>query len=124
MKKTLFERKVGKEFHAEGTYKATPQEDLTIKILGCLFAAFCVLAIVSPMFLPARMSVLFFILTFVFAFAMGGYMFFLVWKKCRKDPMEKHYYNVDYKYNGITGEVEDKTREITREEFHGQDRNV
>ncbi len=124
MKKTLFERRVGKEFHAEGTYKATPQEDRTIKILACLFAVFCVLAIVSPFFLSARLTILFFILTFVFAFAMGGYMFYLVWKKSRQDPMEKHYYNVDYKYNGITGETEDKTREITREEFRGEDRNV
>ena len=34
--------------------------------------------------------------------------------------METHYYDVDYRYNGITGETEDKTLEISKDEFlHG-----
>lgn len=121
MRKTLYERKVGKEFQASGTWKATRQEDATIKILGCLFASCCILALIFAFFQSARLSVLFFILTFVFAFAMGGYMFFIVWKKSREEPMEKHYYDVNYKYNGITGETDDRTKEITRDEFTGQD---
>ncbi|MBR0342669.1 MAG: hypothetical protein IJH64_10595 [Oscillospiraceae bacterium] len=124
MKKTLYERKVGKEFRATGTYKATPQEDLTIKILGGLFAGCCIMALFFSFFFSARIAVLFFILTFVFAFAMGGYMFYVVWKKSRQEPMEKHYYDVNYKYNGITGETDDRTREITKEEFLGDDRKV
>ena len=34
--------------------------------------------------------------------------------------METHYYDVDYRYNGFNGETDDKTREISKEEFvHG-----
>ena len=124
MRKTLFERKVGKEFHAEGSWKATPGEDLTIKILGGLFAFCCIAALACPLLFPARIAVIFFILTFVFGFAMGGYMFFVVYKKSKQQPMEKHYYDVDYKYNGITGKVDDKTKEISQEEFLGKDTQV
>ena len=42
--------------------------------------------------------------------------------KARKEPLDKHYYDVDHKYNGITGEGSDDTREISKEEFYGKDR--
>lgn len=124
MRKSLFERKIGKEFSASGTWRTTPQEDLTIKILGGLFAVCCVISLFSSFFLPAALSVLFFVLTFVFAFAMGGFMFYTVWKKSRKEPMEKHYYDVNYKYNGITGETDDRTKEISKAEFWENDPKV
>ena len=66
---------------------------------------------------------LFFFLTFVFAFAMGGSMFYIVWKKNKEKPMEKTYTEVDYTYNGITGEVRDNSREITEEEFRSGSRH-
>ena len=31
-------------------------------------------------------------------------MFGIVFLKSRKEPMEKHYYSVDYRYNGLTDE--------------------
>ena len=107
--------------HASGSWEATPGEKKTIELLGGIFAFCAVAALVTS--LPfgihlERFSLIFFILTFVFGFAMGGYMFYVVWKKNKEQPMEKHYYNVNYKYNGITGEVDDKTEEISKEEFH------
>ena len=44
-------------------------------------------------------------------------LFGLVFKKSRKEPMEAHYYDVDYRYNGISGETEDETVEISKDEF-------
>ena len=44
-------------------------------------------------------------------------LFAIVLSKHRKEPMEAHYYNVDYKYNAFTGEETDNTREISKEEF-------
>ena len=32
-------------------------------------------------------------------------------------PMEKKYYDVDYRYNAINNTIDDKTREISREQF-------
>ena len=36
--------------------------------------------------------------------------------------MEAHYYDVDYRYGGISGETKDKTVEISKDEFlHGKE---
>ncbi len=117
MKKTLFEYRKGKEMHASGSWELNDSEKRIIHVTGGLFAACGILAIVSILTPWSYLSGLFFVLTFVFAFAMGGSMFYLVWKKNKEKPMEKTYTEVDYKYNGITGEVRDNSREITKEEF-------
>ena len=47
-------------------------------------------------------------------------LFAIVFRKNRKEPMEAHYYDTDYKYNALTGEETDKSKEITKEEFLGK----
>ena len=47
-------------------------------------------------------------------------LFAIVFLKHKKEPMETHYYDTDYKYNAFTGEETDNTREITEEEFFGK----
>lgn len=117
MRKTLFEYRKGKEMHASGSWEATEGEKRVIHITGGLFAASGILALVLSVTRLWFLSGLFFFLTFVFAFAMGGSMFYIVWKKNKEKPMEKTYTEVDYTYNGITGEVRDNSREITEEKF-------
>ena len=38
--------------------------------------------------------------------------------------MEEHYYSVDYKYNGITDKTEDRTQEISKDEFFNKNGRV
>ena len=47
-------------------------------------------------------------------------MFGIIFLKSRKEPMEKHYYSVDYRYNGLTDEQTDNGYEISKEEFYGK----
>ena len=120
MKKTLYEFRKGKEMHASGSWELNESEKRIIHVTGGLFAACGILAIISIVTPFWYLSGLFFTLTFVFAFAMGGSMFYLVWKKNKEKPIEKTYTEVDYTYNGITGEVRDNSREITKDEFHSR----
>lgn len=127
MKKTLFEMQKGKQMHASGSWGTTQGERMIINILAIAFAACCLIAVFLPIFSGMRypqLSILFFVLTFVFAFAMGGYLFYLVYKKNKEKPMEEHYYSVDYKYNGITDKTEDRTQEISKDEFFNKNGRV
>ena len=45
MKKTLYERRKGKEFKASGSWKLDKREDITIKIIAVIFAAHIILAL-------------------------------------------------------------------------------
>ncbi|MBR3228383.1 MAG: hypothetical protein IKF68_07565 [Erysipelotrichaceae bacterium] len=119
MKKTLYEVKKGKQMQASGSWKVSKKEDITIKVIGSLFAIH-ILAAIFLAFIHSPHYVLFFILTFVWMFIMMGYMFYVVYKKNKEKPMDIHYYDVDYKYNGIKGEVTDNTKEISEEEFKGR----
>lgn len=119
MKKTLYERRKGKEFKASGSWKVSRKEDIAIKILGTVFAVHVILALVLS-FLKTKAGVFFFAMTFVWMFTMMGYMFFLVYRKHKEEPMETHYYDVDYTYNGFTGETADRTKEISADEFRGK----
>ena len=119
MKKTLYERRKGKEFHGSGSWKLSRKEDALIKAMGMIFAIHVILALLF-MFLGKRNGVFFFVMTFVWMLIMMAYMFYLVFKKHKEEPMETHYYDVDYEYNGIKGEMTDNTKEISAEEFHGK----
>ena len=119
MKKTLYERRKGKEFKASGSWKLDKREDITIKVIGMIFGAHIILALLF-MFLGKKAGIYFFVLTFVWMFVMMGYMFYLVLRKHKEEPMETHYYDVDYKYDGIKNEITDNTKEISAEEFHGK----
>ena len=106
--------------HMSGSWKATRTEDLIVKITGAFFAlsvlTFLLSTIVQIRFLyfPSLICV---IVSFICMFVV---MFGIVFLKAIKEPMEKHYYDVDYRYNGIKGEIDDNTKEISKEEFYGK----
>ena len=121
MKKTLYEHKKGKQMKASGSWSVTSAERRRINAVTIFFAV-SVVAVLAGMFvrklwvlIPAIVCcAISFILMFVVMFGM-------VFKKSREQPMETHYYNVDYTYNGVTGETDDKTRETSKDEFlHGK----
>ena len=121
MRKTLYERQKGKQMHASGSWSVTKAEQNVIYAVGVFFAA-SVIAVIISSFVGKRWFLIASIICCAVSFlAMFAVMFGLVYKKSRKQPMEKHYYDVDYGYNAITGKTADKTREISREEFlHGK----
>ena len=121
-RKTLYEMQKGKQMHMSGTWKATRTEDLIVKISGAFFAISVIALLLSSflqievLFLPAL------ICTIVSFIGMFVVMFGIVFLKAQKEPMAKHYYDVDYRYNGIKGESKDNTREISKNEFYGKDK--
>ena len=117
MRKTLYERRKGKQMHASGSWSVTSSERGLVNAVAIFFTISVIAVLVSPFvqkrwFLIASMicCAVSFILMFVVLFG-------LVFKKSREQPMETHYYDVDYSYNGISGETEDNTQEISRDEF-------
>lgn len=116
-RKTLFEMRKGSEMHASGSWKATKNEDLLIKVIGLVFSV-SVIAVLLSSFLHITAVLIPSVICLAVSFAgLFVVMFGLVFIKSRKEPMEKHYYSVDHKYNGITGEPDDNTHEISKEEF-------
>ena len=117
-RKTLFEIQKGRRMHASGTWKATKKEDLLVKSVG-LFFTLSVIAVLLSSFLKIKAvlipSIICCAVSFVGMFAV---MFGIVFLKSREKPMEKHYYSVDYKYNGIKDEESDNGYEISKEEFY------
>lgn len=117
-RKTLFEFQKGKRMHASGSWKTTPGEDVVIKVVAVFFALSVIAELlvtilgVSSLVLPVTVCL---VISFIGMFVV---MFGIVFLKSRKEPMEKHYYDVDYQYNGIKEETKDNTREISEEEFH------
>ncbi|MBR4462610.1 MAG: hypothetical protein IKS51_08535 [Erysipelotrichaceae bacterium] len=118
-RKTLYEVQKGKQTHASGTWKATKTEDLIVKVTAVFFTVSVVMELIAAFFhirsliLPVTICL---VLSFIGLFVV---MFGIVYLKSGKEPMEKHYYDVDYKYDGIKGEISDSTKEITKEEFYG-----
>ena len=117
MKKTLYEHQKGKQMHASGQWSLTKAEQRLVYAVGAFFAlsVICVLGGAyagKSTFLT--ISIVCCVISFIAVFAV---LFTVVIRKSKQEPMEKHYYDVDYTCNGITGETDDKTREISREEF-------
>ena len=122
MRKTLYEYQKGKQMHASGSWSVTSAERRLINAVAVFFAA-SVIAVLVSVFVHRRWfliaSIICCAVSFVLIFVV---LFGLVFKKSRKEPMETHYYDVDYRYNGISGETEDKTVEISKDEFlHGKE---
>ena len=118
-KKTLFEMQKGKQMQASGTWKATKAEDIAVKIVAAFFTV-SVLAVLVSAFLGIKLILIPAIICLAVSFVgMFVVMFGIVFLKARKAPMEKHYYSVDYKYDGIKDELTDHGREISRDEFFG-----
>ena len=117
MRKTLYEYQKGKQIHASGSWSVTSAERRLINAVAVFFAA-SVIAVLVSVFVHRRWfliaSIICCAVSFVLIFVV---LFGLVFKKSRKEPMEAHYYDVDYRYNGISGETKDKTAEISKDEF-------
>jgi len=117
MRKTLYEYQKGKQMHASGSWSVTSAERRLINAVAVFFSVSVIAVLVSGFvhrkwFLIA--SLICCAISFVLMFVV---MFGLVFKKSRKEPMEAHYYDVDYRYNGISGETKDETVEISKDEF-------
>ena len=117
MRKTLYEYQKGKQMHASGSWSVTSAERRLINAVAVFFTVSVIAVLVSG-FVHRRWflitSVICCAISFVLMFVV---LFGLVFKKSRKEPMEAHYYDVDYRYNGISGETKDKTVEISKNEF-------
>ena len=121
MRKTLYERRKGKQMHASGTWSVTPGEQKLVNAVAVFFAV-SVIAVLISAFVRQRWfliaSVICCAISFILIFVV---LFGLVFKKSKEKPMETHYYDVDYRYNGISGQTEDNTVEISKYEFlHGK----
>ena len=116
----LYERRKGKEFHASGSWQTTKEEKRLIEGFGYLFFIGIFLGIILLLIHPGKLAYI--VLGFGIIGAVGTFvsLFAIVLRKHKKEPMEAHYYDTDYKYNAFTGEETDKTREITKEEFLGK----
>ena len=122
MRKTLYERRKGKQMHASGSWSVTSAERRLINAVAVFFSV-SVIAVLASVFVHTgwflTASIICCVISFVLMFVV---LFGLVFKKSREQPMETHYYDVDYRYNGISGETEDRTKEISKDEFlHGED---
>lgn len=121
MKKTLYERKKGKEMQASGEWAISDAEQRVVNVVAILFLISVVAVLVTAMLPISRIffgvSIAFAAVMFLTVFAT---LFLLVFRKNKEVPMDQHYYEVDETYNGITGEVRGETKEITKEEFYQQ----
>ncbi len=115
----LYESFKGKQAHGSKTWQASDKENRMIKILAIVFVVLVILAVVSFVLpFPIGFKILLFTLAILSGIGgMGGYLFYVVYRHHKEDPIEMHYYDVDYKQNYISGDGYDKTREISKEEF-------
>ena len=113
MRKTLYTRQKGKQMRSSGSWKTTKGEQKLVNAAAVFFAISVIAVLVSP-FVHKRWFLIASIVccaaAFIFMFAV---LFGLVFRKSRQQPMETHYYDVDYRYNALNGETDDKTREIS-----------
>lgn len=117
MRKTLYERQIGKQMHTSGSWKATRGEQRLVNTVAVFFAISVIAVLASPLVQKKWFLILSVVCCAVAFISMFAVLFGIVIRKNRQEPMETHYYDVDYRYDGIKGETEDKTREITKEEF-------
>ena len=126
-RKTLYEKQKGKEMHASGSWEASPKEQKLITAVGIFFAVSVIATlVVSALWMsgaaaiPGTLLTVAIICTVISFILMFVVLFGAVFRHNKEQPMEKHYYDVDYTYNGITGKTEDNTREISENEFRTQ----
>ena len=116
----LYEHRKGKEFRASGSWQATKWERRIIETFGGMFFFGILIGLILSFIHPGKLS--FILLGIGIAGAVGSFisLFAIVLRKHKQEPMEAHYYEVDYRSNAFTGEETDHTREITKEEFLGK----
>ena len=116
----LYERRKGKEFHASGSWKATEGEKRLIETFGCMFFFGIFIGLIMLFIHPGMFASILLGIGIIGAAGTFISLFAIVFHKQKQEPMEAHYYDVDYKYNAFTKEESDKSREITKEEFFGK----
>lgn len=118
----IYQRFKGKSLHGSKTWKLTEKERKNFNLVVIVFIALVFLGFALPFFsLPPWITfILFFVLVILAVGIPWLYMIKLFRKYNKQDPMEIHYYDVDYKDNRLTGESYDQTKEITKEEFFGK----
>ncbi len=116
----LYERRKGKEFHASGSWKATEGEKRLIETFGCMFFFGIFIGLIMLFIHPGMFASILLGIGIIGAVGTFISLFAIVFHKQKQEPMEAHYYDVDYKYNAFTKEESDKSREITKEEFFGK----
>ncbi len=116
----LYERRKGKAFHASGTWQTTKGEKILIETFGYLFFFGIFIGLILFFILPGKLASV--ILGIGIIGAVGTFisLFAIALHKHKQEPMEGHYYDVDYKYNAFTGKETDHTREITKDAFFGK----
>ena len=117
----VYESFKGRQMHGSKTWEATGKERRLI-IAGTVgFMAMWLLAAGSffmPISFPAKFGI-FFLAVILAIVSLGGPLFYVAFRHHKKDPVERHYYDVDYSENHLTGEGHDDTEEISKEEFYG-----
>ena len=116
----LYERRKGKEFHASGSWEATKGEKRIIETFGYMFFFGVFIGLIWLFIHPGKLAAVILGIGIVGAVGTFVSLFAVVFRKHKQEPMEAHYYDVDYKYNAFTGEETDNTREITKDEFLGE----
>jgi len=112
----LYEKRKGKEMHMSGSWKADDGEQKLVTGIAVWFAVSVVLVLVSSFVGNKGFKVFSVVscgLSFVSVFAV---LWGIVYFKNKKEPMEKHYYDVDYEYS-IKDGVRDDTKVISKEDF-------
>ena len=116
----LYERRKGKEFHASGSWQATKGEKRLVETFGYMFFFGIFIGLIMHFIHPGKITNIFLGIGIIGAVGTFISLFAIVFRKNKKEPMEAHYYDVDYKYNALTGEETDNSREITKEEFYSE----
>ena len=118
----VYEKFKGKQMHGSGTWQATQKEQKTVKVLGLAFTVPTLLAMISPLLpVSSGIRVMLFVLAIVVGIGgMGGYLFYIAYRHHKEEPVDIHYYDVDYENNHLTGKHRDNTKEISKDEFYNK----
>ena len=116
----VYEKYKGKHAEASGEWKPTKGEKTALYILmGVMILIFGAAAVTYFMPVPTGVKIIVLIATIVIMIGgIGGFLLIVNLRHNKKDPMEMHYYDVDYEINHITKTGYDNTKEITKEEFY------
>ena len=120
----LYERRKGMEFHASGSWQTTKGERLIIETFGWMFFLGVFAGLIVLFIHPGAFA--YCLLGVGIAGAVGTFisLFAIAFKKNKEEPMETHGYDTDCKYNAFTGEETNYSREITKEEFLGNNQKL
>ena len=113
----VYERRKGKEFHASGSWHTTKGEKRLIETFGYMFFFGVFFGLILLLIHPGKLANIILGIGIIGATGTFISLFAIAFHKNKQDPMEAHYYDTDYKYNVLTGEKTDNSKEITKEEF-------